>query len=79
MGESRGVGASLARREDDRLMRGRGEFVGDIRMPGLREVAFLRSPLAHARIRGIEIAPEHRDHVFVATDLDKVRPIRAVD
>ena len=32
-------------------MRGRGQYVGDIKLPGMQEVAFLRSPLAHARIR----------------------------
>ena len=36
-------------------MRGRGQYVGDIRLPGMQEVAFVRSPLAHARIRGIHI------------------------
>ena len=56
-----GVGARLLRKEDDRLMRGRGEFVGDIRLPGMRDVAFVRSPLAHARIKGIRIPPQYRD------------------
>ena len=38
-----------------RLMRGRGQFVADIRLAGLQDVAFVRSPLAHGRgtcIRG---------------------------
>ncbi len=73
-----GVGARLLRKEDDRLMRGRGEFVGDIRLPGMRDVAFVRSPLAHARIKGIRIPPEYRDSVFIAADLEGVKPIRAV-
>src|SRR5690348_7695946 len=73
-----GVGARLLRKEDDRLMRGRGEFVADIRLAGLQDVAFVRSPLAHARIRGISIPPEYRDRVFVAADLTGVKPIRAV-
>jgi carbon-monoxide dehydrogenase large subunit len=73
-----GVGARLPRKEDDRFMRGRGQYVADIRLPGMQDVAFVRSPLAHARIRGIVI-PEHvRDSVFVAADLDGVKPIRAV-
>jgi hypothetical protein len=33
-----GVGASLLRREDDRHLRGRGEFVSDIRLPGTQHV-----------------------------------------
>ena len=73
-----GIGARLLRKEDDRLMRGRGEFVADIRLAGMQDVAFVRSPLAHARIRGISIPPEYRDSVFTAADLVGVRPIRAV-
>ena len=48
---AKGIGARVKRKEDFRLLRGRGRYVGDISMPGLREVAFVRSPLAHARIR----------------------------
>ena len=72
-----GIGARLVRKEDDRYMRGRGQFVGDIKLPGMLEVAFLSSPLAHARIRSINIPPELRDRIFVATDLAGVLPIRA--
>ena len=49
--EAWGVGASLLRREDERHLHGRGEFVSDIKLPGTMEVAFVRSPHAHARIR----------------------------
>ncbi|MGA0532971.1 xanthine dehydrogenase family protein molybdopterin-binding subunit [Hansschlegelia sp. KR7-227] len=59
-------------------MRGRGQYVGDIRMAGMQDVAFVRSPLAHARIRGITIPEAVRDRVFVAADLVGVSPIRAV-
>ena len=72
-----GIGARLLRKEDDRYMRGRGEYVGDIRLPGMQDVAFLRSPLAHARILGIRIPPHLRDRVFIADDLAGVAPIRA--
>jgi len=72
-----GIGARLLRKEDDRYMRGRGQFVGDIRLPGMQEVAFLRSPLAHARIKAIHIPPALRDRVFIADDLAGVAPIRA--
>jgi len=75
---SQGVGARLARKEDDRLVRGRGQFVADIRLAGMRDVAFVRSPLAHARIRGISIPPDQRGSTFAAADLVGVRPIRAV-
>jgi carbon-monoxide dehydrogenase large subunit len=72
-----GIGARLLRKEDDRFMRGRGEFVGDIRLPGMQDVAFLRSPLAHARITAIRIPPALRERIFIAADLTGVGPIRA--
>src|SRR5580698_2835401 len=73
-----GVGARMLRKEDDRFLRGRGQFVADIRLPGLQDVAFVRSPLAHARIKGIHIPERYRDVVFTADDLTNVKPIRAV-
>lgn len=73
-----GVGARVLRKEDDRLMRGRGQFVADIRLAGMQDVAFVRSPLAHARIRSITIPQEHRNSVFTAPDLVGVKAIRAV-
>jgi aerobic carbon-monoxide dehydrogenase large subunit len=72
-----GIGARLLRKEDDRFMRGRGVYVGDIKLSGMLEVAFLRSAFAHARIREIRIPPEIRAFVFVAEDLVGVNPIRA--
>src|SRR6476646_1593866 len=71
-----GIGASVLRREDDRHLRGRGEFVSDIRMPGTRQVVFLRSPHAHARIRGIAVPPNETGRVFTAADLPRMQPIR---
>lgn len=73
-----GVGASLTRREDDRFLRGRGQYVGDIRLPGMKDVAFVRSPLAHARIRGIRIPDEIAGKAFTVDHLDGVKPIVAV-
>jgi carbon-monoxide dehydrogenase large subunit len=74
----KGVGASLLRKEDDRYMRGLGEFVADIQRPGMLEVAFVRSPLAHARILGIAKPAGFEDRVFTMQDLEGVKPIRAV-
>lgn len=50
------LGRSVPRVEDDRLLRGQGRFVDDLVVPGALEVAFLRSPLAHARITRIDIS-----------------------
>ena len=44
----------------------------------MREVAFLRSPLAHAHIRGIQVPEKWRGAVLTAASLDDVKPIRAV-
>ena len=73
-----GVGARLTRKEDHRFMRGRGQYVADIRIAGLQDVAFVRSPLAHARIRAIHVPDRYRDVVFTAVDLSGIKPIRAV-
>lgn len=53
-----GGGARLPRKEDARHLRGRGRFVADLRFPRTQEVAFVRSAVAHARLRSIEIPPE---------------------
>ena len=74
----KGVGASLLRKEDERHLRGRGEFVGDIQRPGMLEAAFVRSPVAHARIKGIEKPAGFEDRVFTMDDLADVKAIRAV-
>lgn len=74
----KGVGARLRRREDWRHLRGRGQFVGDIRVPGMLEVAFVRSSSAHGIVRDIVVPDEYRDQVFTARDFPGVKPIVAV-
>ena len=49
------VGRPVRRREDERILRGRTRYLDDIDPPGAAEVAFVRSPFAHARIAGIEV------------------------
>lgn len=73
-----GIGTRLRRKEDQRFLKGQGQYVGDMRMPGMLEVAFVRSPLAHARVGPIE-KPEGFEHlVYTMQDLEDVRPILAV-
>ena len=50
------VGASVKRKEDPSLITGAGKYVGDIKLPGMQHVAFVRSPYAHARILSIDTA-----------------------
>ena len=64
-----GIGSSVPRLEDDRYLRGKGEFIADIRLPGMRDLAFVRSPVAHARIRAVRKPPGAEAMVFVAGDL----------
>ena len=71
-----GVGHSVPRREDDRYLRGRGEFIADIRLAGMQDLAFVRSPLAHARIEAVRKPASGA--VFVAADLVGVAPITAI-
>ncbi len=72
-----GIGESILRHEDARHLFGEGEFVGDIRLPGTRDVAFVRSPLAHARVRGVTKPSGHDGEIFTAADLEDVAPIHA--
>ncbi|TDH35178.1 xanthine dehydrogenase family protein molybdopterin-binding subunit [Pseudohoeflea suaedae] len=76
--EKQGVGVSMLRKEDDRLLRGRGQFVGDVRLAGMKDVAFVRSPIAHARVKGVHPPEDLRSQVVTAADLEGVKPIRAV-
>ncbi|MHC3917302.1 xanthine dehydrogenase family protein molybdopterin-binding subunit [Alcaligenes nematophilus] len=64
-----GVGARMLRKEDARHLNGRGNFIGNMTMPGLQEVAFLRSPMAHARIRQINIEDSARAQVITRADM----------
>ena len=70
-----GVGARMLRKEDDRFLRGRGQYVGDIWLDRMQEVAFVRSPVAHAVLLNIDIPEQFRDVVFTASDLADVNPI----
>ena len=44
------------RKEDHRLLTGRGRFVSDLALPRLRHLAFLRSEMAHARLSGVDVS-----------------------
>jgi carbon-monoxide dehydrogenase large subunit len=76
------VSQSIKRQEDPPLLMGRAHFMGDLRLPGLLAVKFLRSPHAHARLVGVDV---RRARVLpgvaaVVTGADltsTTRPIRA--
>ena len=52
--EIRGVGHSVRRVEDDRFIRGRGNYIDDINLKGQLYMSILRSPWAHATLKGID-------------------------
>ncbi|MEB3370929.1 xanthine dehydrogenase family protein molybdopterin-binding subunit [Saccharopolyspora mangrovi] len=52
----RWVGASVPRREDPRLLTGRGRFVDDIRMHGMLHAGFVRATVAHGRLVGVDLS-----------------------
>jgi aerobic carbon-monoxide dehydrogenase large subunit len=54
--EAKYVGQSVKRIEDRPLLTGAGRFVADLRFPDMLEAAFVRSPHAHAGIRGIDVS-----------------------
>ncbi|MFT3968135.1 MAG: xanthine dehydrogenase family protein molybdopterin-binding subunit [Sphingobium sp.] len=55
VGAARFIGKRVHRKEDPRLLTGKGTFVDDIVMPGMLHCAFVRSPIARGRIRSIDI------------------------
>jgi carbon-monoxide dehydrogenase large subunit len=50
------VGSAVPRLEDPALLSGKGRFVDDFHMPNMLHAAVVRSPYAHARIRGIDVS-----------------------
>ena len=49
-----GIGARVARKEDKRFITGAGRYTDDMVVPGMKYAAFVRSPVAHAKINGID-------------------------
>ena len=50
------MGDRMPRKEDGRFIRGKGNYVDDVRLPGMLHSAILRSPLAHAKINSIDVS-----------------------
>ena len=67
-----GIGSRIQRKEDARHLHGRGNFVTDMMLPGQSDVAFVRSPIAHARILSITKPPDFEASVYVRDDLTDV-------
>src|SRR5262249_25440857 len=54
MPEVNGLGHSMKRKEDPRFVRGRGNYIDDIKLPGMLHLDIVRSPYAHATIKSID-------------------------
>src|SRR5262245_42860726 len=50
------VGRSILRREDRRLLTGKGQCTADLVLPQMLHAVFVRSPIAHARIRAVDLS-----------------------
>src|SRR5262245_22684616 len=78
MATPRLMGAEVKRKEDPRLITGTSSYVGDLALPGMHYVAFVRSPHAHARIRRIDVAPAlRRQGVFKVVTGNEIRKLSA--
>jgi len=71
------IGASLLRKEDARHLLGHGMFIADVRMPGLQDIAFVRSQMAHAYLRQVTKPPGADEHVFALADLGPLNILEA--
>jgi carbon-monoxide dehydrogenase large subunit len=77
------VGQAVRRVEDDRLLRGRGTFVADVPVRQALSAVIFRSPVAHARIRGIDLAAARQlpgvtaivTHADIGADIPRI-PLR---
>lgn len=72
-----GIGMRVPRKEDGRHLAGKAQFVGDLKLPGLWEAAYVRSPLAHARIKSITKPAGAEGQIFTMADMAGLNPISA--
>ena len=49
-----GMGHSMKRKEDPRFLHGQGQYIDDIKLPGMLYMDIVRSPCAHAKITSID-------------------------
>jgi carbon-monoxide dehydrogenase large subunit len=70
------IGARQRRREDPRLLQGKGQYVDDLRRPGMLQMAFVRSEAAHAKIVSVDVEAAREVPgvvaVYTAADLEGI-------
>src|SRR5262245_40795484 len=71
------IGASLPRKEDERFLLGLGKYIADLRVPGMQDVAFVRSQVANGRVRGVTKPDGFAQNVFTFADLGPLTILEA--
>ena len=71
------IGASLLRKEDARHLHGHGMFIADVQVAGVQDVAFVRSQMAHARLRRVVKPAGTAGRVFTLPDLGPINVLEA--
>ncbi len=71
------IGASLLRKEDARYLHGHGLFIADVQVPGVHDIAFVRSPMAHARLRRVVKPADNAARVFTLADIGPINVLEA--
>ncbi len=73
-------GRAVLRLEDRTLLRGAGRFVDDLELPGLLHASFVRSPVAHALLRGVDAGKARElPGVRAVLTYGDLRPLLACD
>jgi carbon-monoxide dehydrogenase large subunit len=71
------IGKRMPRKEDGRLLTGRGTFVDDVVLPGMVHAAFVRSPIARGRIRSIDVSQARElpgvVAVYTAREIERIK------
>src|SRR5262245_50836919 len=71
------IGASLKRKEDARFLLGHGKYIADVRVPGVQDVAFVRSQVANGRVRSVTKPEGASANVFTLADLQPLTVLEA--
>ncbi|RJF69224.1 xanthine dehydrogenase family protein molybdopterin-binding subunit [Rhodopseudomonas palustris] len=79
MAETNGfIGKSVPRREDKRLLTGKGQFIADLKLPSMLHAAFVRSQVAHGRIKSVDLSRAQKSpgvvYAISGPDLAKLLP-----
>jgi carbon-monoxide dehydrogenase large subunit len=71
------IGASLPRKEDERFLLGLGKYIADLRVPGMQDVAFVRSQVANGRVGEVTKPDGFAGSVFTFADLGPLTILEA--